>query len=284
MGNAVMQIGTDEYYMDKPDANGYNDPFPTLSLQSSSIRNLVETRAAACQGKSLQHPFTWNDVIYGYRSVYGRNGNALGNFADLAKRVPNLLAAYSPSASLRYTNGQGGVQGTTDTDSTGRTVTSPSSQVIDTVRMQAATGVTSVTLPTGTTDNLVWVVLHHAEPTAGQSPVFSFRRTAATDFLSFVRTNATTVTVTRTVASAPTTERTITIPNTEPLGNSAYAMRINGTIGSFYVNGTQYDSWTLNAAAQALAGLNVGFDIAAAGRAALGEFEVWNTNPLQSAS
>jgi len=284
MGNAVMQIGTDELYVGKPDANGFNDPFPTMVLMQSSVRNLVETRAAACQGRGLAHPYTWNDVMYGYRSVYGRNGNELGNFNDLAKKVPGLLAAYSPAASLRYTNGQGGVQGTTDTDSTGRTVTGPSGQVLDSVRMQAAAGLTTVTLPTGTFDNLVWVVLHHAEPTVGQSPIFSFRRTASTDFMSFVRTNATTVTVTRTVASAPTTERTITIPSTEPLGNSAYGIRINGPLCSFYVNGTQYDSWTLNAAAQALNGLNVGFDVSAAARGALGEFEVWNTNPLQSAS
>jgi hypothetical protein len=277
MGNAVMQIGTDEYYTGKPDANGFNDPFPTLTLMSTAIRNLVETRAAALQGKSLQAPMTWNDVIYHYRMVYGQNGNAMGDYNALARRMPNLLAAYSPAGSLRYTNGQGTVQGTTDTDTTGKTVTFPNSQVIDTVRMQAAAGVSTVTLPAGTTDNLVWVVLHHAEPTAGQSPIFSFRRTAATDFISFVRTNATTVTVTRTVASSPTTERTITVPNTEPLGNSAYAMRINGAVGSFYVNGIQYDSWTLNAAAQALNGLNVGFDIGAAGRSALGEFEVWST-------
>jgi hypothetical protein len=284
MGNAVMQIGTDEMYLGKPDAAGFNDPFPTIPLQSTALRNLVETRAAALQGKSLPHPYTWNDVVYGYRSVYGRHGNEFGNYADRARKVPGLLAAYSPAAMLRYTNGAGGVQGTTDTDAVGNTVTFPNSQILDSVRMQAATGVSTVTLPAGTIDNLVWVVLHHAEPTAGQSPVFSFRRTAATDFLSFVRTNATTVTVTRTVASTPTTERTITIPNTEPLGNSAYAMRINGAVASFYVNGIQYDSWTLNAASQAFTGINVGFDVAAAARGALGEFEVWNTNPLQSAS
>ena len=183
MGNAVMQIGTDEFYMGKPDANGYNDAFPTMPLLSSAIRNLAETRMAALKGSSLEHPLTWNDVMFAHRSVFGRNGNELGNFADLPRRVPNLLAAYSPSASLRYTNGQGTVQGTTDTDSTGRTVTAPNSQVIDTVRMQAAAGPSTVTLPTGATDNLVWVVLHHAEPTAGQSPIFSCRRTAATDFL-----------------------------------------------------------------------------------------------------
>jgi hypothetical protein len=284
MGNAVMQIGTDELYVGKPDVNGFNDPFPTIPVLSRPIRNLVETRLAAMQGKTLPHPLTWNDVVFAYRSVYGRFGNELGNYADFAKKVPGLLFAYSPAAQLRYSNAQGAVQGTTDTDVTGKTITFPASQVLDATRAQAATGASTVSLGAGVTDNLVWVVLHHAEPTAGQSPVLSLRRTAATDFLSFVRTNATTVTVTRTVASSPTTERTITIPNTEPLGNSAYAMRINGTVASFYVNGTQYDSWTLNAAAQSLSGVNVGFDIGAAGRSALGEFEVWTTNLPNTAS
>lgn len=277
--SAVLQIGTDEFYVGKPSLNdGANDPFPTIPLTSQAIRNLVETRMAANMGRSLNYAPTWNDVVYNYRNTYGRNGNELGIYADLAKRLPNLLAAYSPAASLRYTLGQGTVQGTSDTDSKGNTLTFPNSQIIDGVRLQAATGLSTVTLPAGTTDNLVWIWLAHAEPTAGQGPTMSLKRTASTDFVSFVRTNATTVTVTRTVASTPTTERTITVPNTEPLGNSAYAFRQNGTVGQFYLNGTKYDEWTLNAAVQSMTGLNVGFDISAIGRVAMGEFEVWNTN------
>lgn len=276
--SAVLQLGTDEEYIDKPDANGFNDPFPSIPLSNYAIRNLVETSIAARTGRSLAFPPTWNDIIFNYRNVYGRFGNALGNYNDLAKRVPNLLAAYSPAAQLRYTSGAGGVQGTTDTDVTGKTLTLASGQVIDGVRLQAATGLSTVTLPAGFTDNLVWVWLTHGESTAGQGPVMSCKRTASTDFLSMVRTNATTVTITRTVATTPTTERTVTVPAAEPLGNSAYALRQNGTVGQFYLNGTKYDEWTLNAAVVSMTGLNVGFDISAVARVAMGEFEVWMTN------
>lgn len=277
--SAVGQIGTDEFYVGKPDASLLSDPFPTIPLNNQAIRNLVETRMAALQGNSLQFPPTWNDVIYAYRMVYGRFGNELGNFANLARNMPNLVAAYSPASEMRYTTGQGSTQGTTSTSEvTGKTPVFPNSQVFDAGRSQAATGLSTIPLAAGTLDNLVWLWLVHQEPTAGQSPVMSLRRTASTDFLSFVRTNATTVTVTRTVASTPTTERTITVPTTEPLNQSAYALRINGTVAKFYLNGTQYDSWTLNAAAQSLTGLNVGFDIGAVGRMVQGEVEVWSTN------
>ncbi len=275
--SAVQQIGTDEFYMGKATSDGFADPFPTVPLTSVSIRNLVETRMAALSGRSLAWAPTWNDVVYGYRSVYGRNANELGVFADLAKRVPNLVAAYSPAASLRYTNGAGSVQGTSDTDSTGKTLTLATGQIIDGARVQAATGLSTVTLPAGTTDNLVWLFLAHTEPTAGQGPIMSMKRTASTDFLSLVRTNATTVTITRTVASSGTTERTVTVPATEAIGGAAYAIRQNGTVGQFYLNGTKYDEWTLNAAVVSMTGINVGFDITAAGRTLMGEFEVWST-------
>jgi len=274
---AVMQIGTDGGFVDKPDATGFSDPFPSISLVSSGVRNLIETRMAALTGRTLQVPPTWNDVKYAYRMVHGRAGNALGKTADIARNMPNLMAAYSPAAQEAYTNGSGVAQGTTGTDVTGKTLTFASSQVVGGMRLQAAAGLSTVPLAAGTLDNLVWVWSVHSEPTAGQSPIMSLRRTASTDMLSFVRTNATTVTVTRTVASTPTTERTITVPATEPIGNAAYAIRINTTVAQFYLNGTKYDEWTLNAAAQALTGLNVGFDVGAAGRMAMGEFEVWST-------
>jgi hypothetical protein len=282
--SAIGQIGTDEFYADKPDANLLSDPFPTIVLTNNAVRNLVETRMAALMGKSLPFPPSWNDVVYAYRMIYGRYGNSLGDFNKLARNMPNLLAAYSPAAEMRYTTGTGVAQGTTGTDVTGKTATFATSQVFDAGRIQAATGLSIIPLAAGSLDNMVWLWLVHQEPTVGQSPVMSLRRTASTDFLSFVRTNATTVTVTRTVASTPTTERTITVLATEPLNTSAYALRINGTVAQFYLNGTLYDTWTLNAAAQSLTGLNVGFDIGAVGRMVMGELEVWSTNYLNTAS
>lgn len=275
--SAVIQIGTDEHYTDKPSSNGTDDPFPTIPLSNQTIRNLVETRMAALSGRTLQVPPTWNDVVYAYRMVYGRSGNALGNFANLARNVPNLLSAYSAASRLAYTTADGTLTSTTDTDVTGKTLTGSTGQVVGGLRLQAAAAIATIPLAAGSTDNLVWLIALHGEPAVAATGIFNLRYTDATNFIRIFRASGTLFTVEKTVATVVTTERSVTVPAAEPLSGGAIALRINGTVAQFYMNGTLYDQWTLSAGAQGLTGLLYGFTNTVS-RNALGEMEVWSTN------
>jgi len=275
--SAVIQIGTDEHFTGQANGAGLDDPFPTQVVTNGAIRNLVECRQAALMGKSLPFPPTWNDVVYAHRMIYGRSRNELGNFAQLARQVPNLLFAYSPAAKLGYSAAGGTVTGTTDTDVTGKTFTQAQGQIINGVRIQVANGVSTAPLAAGTLDNLVWLMLAYGEPAVAAASILYLRRTDASNWIRVFRQSATNVRIEKDVTAAVTTERDITIPATEPISGSAYAVRINGTVCQVYVNGTMYDSFTLSAGAQGLTGLQVGFDTTAAARAAMGEIEVWST-------
>jgi len=271
MPDTVQQIGSELGFVENPVAGqSLQDPFPNTNLMSMPYRRLAETRQAALSGKNAI-ALTWNDVLYAHRMVYTKV-NQLGS------RLPtNLLFAYSPGAKLAYTTAMGGVTGTTDTDVTGKTFTQAQGQIIDGVRIQVANGVSTAPLATGQTDNQVWLMLAHGEPAVAAASIMYARRTDANNWIRFFRQSATNVRIEKDVASATTTERDITIPTTEPISGSAYAIRINGTICQVFVNGTLYDQFTLSAGAQGLTGLQVGFDTTAAARAGMGELEVWST-------
>lgn len=272
MPDAVLHIGTNEGFTGRPGLTGTDDPFQSLPVSEYRYKRLAETRAAALQGKTLPYQMSWNDVVYAYRMVYDK---ATG----MGSRLPtNLMFAYSPGAKLGYSANYGRAQETTDTDVTGKTITLAAGQVVGQTRMQAATGVSTAPLAAGTLDNLVWLMLAHGEPAVAAAPIMYARRTDANNWIRFFRQSTTNVRIEKNVASTTTTERDVTVPSTEPIVGSAYAIRINGTICSVYVNGIQYDSFTLSAGAQGLTGLQVGFDMTAAGRAVMGELEVWSTN------
>ena len=271
MADTVLRIGTDEGFVGNYGVPGSSDPTPTVSLGDYRIKRLIETRMAAMGGKTLPFTLSWNDIVFAYRMIYTREATA---------RLPsNLLFAYSPAAKLAYSNAYGRAQETTDTDVTGKTFTLASGQLVDQGRQQAAAGVSTAPLATGFTDNLVWIMLAHGEPAVAAHPILYARRTDASNWLRLTRQSATNVRLEKDVATTITTERDTTIPATEPLSGSAYALRINGTVAQIYVNGTKYDEFTLSAGAQGLTGLQIGFDVGAAGRAVMGELEVWSTLP-----
>lgn len=271
MPDAVLHIGTNEGFTGRPGLTGTDDPFTVLPVSDYRYKRLAETRAAALQGKTLPYQMNWNDVVFAHRMVYDK---ATG----LGPRLPtNLMFAYSPAAKLAYSQNYGRAQETTDTDVTGKTITTAAGQIIGQGRVQVANGVSTAPLAAGTTDNLVWIMLAQGEPAVAAAPIMYARRTDANNWIRFFRQSATNVRIEKDVATTITTERDVTVPATEPIVGSAYAIRINGATCSVYVNGTQYDSFTLSAGAQGLTGLQVGFDTTAAARAVMGELEVWST-------
>jgi hypothetical protein len=273
--NTTLRLGNNEGYNDAG-VIGLQDAFPTQPLDTTAIRRLTETRMCALANANKIQDVgvpSWNDVMFAHRRIYAAT-RSMGGVA------PNLLVAYSPAANLGYdVDGRGAIQGTTETDETGKTVTLPASSSWDGARTVSTAQIATVPLAAGTTDNLAWVQLCHIENsvTASIATFMYARYTDANNWLRLSRQSATNVRLEKDVAAVVTTEADFVVSATEPFDGSAYALRINGTLASVYCNGLKLGTVTLSAGAQALVGLLTG-QIVPVSRGALGELEVWSTN------
>jgi hypothetical protein len=274
----TLDLGTVEGYNDAGDV-GFTDPFPTMDLTQQIYRNLVETRicalANAARIQDVGVP-TWNDVLFGYRSVYAK-ARSLGTIA------PHLLAAFSGSSLAGYANknSYGAAAATTFTDVTGKTVTSASAVTTPAGLIGNAAAASTLTIPlaAGTLKNYcVGGLVPFGDPAVPNTNYIYAKRTDANNGIRVSRQSATNVRLERNVAGTPATEADITVPTTEQVSGSAIFLRLNqdDTYGVF-MNGVRIGTGTLNAAAIALTGLLVGADIT--GLKVIGEFECWSLAP-----
>lgn len=278
MPATTLELGSVEGYTDSGDV-GYTDPFPSIDLSQQSFRNLVETRLAcmanAARIQDVGVP-TWNDVLFGVRSVYAR-ARGLGTIA------PNLLAAFSPASLSGYANrnAYGAAAATSFTDVTGKTVTTASATPVPSGLVGNASAGSTLTIPlaAGTLKNYcVGGIVPFGDPAVPNTNYIYAKRTDANNSIRVSRQSATNVRLERNVAGTPVTEADMTVPNTEQVSGSAIFLRLNqdDTYG-VWMNGVRIGTGTLNAAAIALTGLLVGADIT--GTKVIGEFEAWSLAP-----
>lgn len=278
----TLDLGTVEGYTDSGDV-GFTDPFPSVDLSQQSFRNLVETRMCALANVARIQDVgvpTWNDVLFGIRSVYAR-ARSLGTLP------PNLLAAFSGSALAGYAskNTYGQAANTIFTDVTGKTVTTAAATPTPAGLIGNATAASTMTIPlaAGTLKNYcVGGLLPMGDPAVPNTNYIYAKRTDANNGIRVSRQSATNVRLERNVSGTPVTEADMAVPTTEQISGSAIFLRLNldDTYGVF-MNGVRIGTGTLNAAAIALTGLLVGMDIT--GTKLIGEFECWSlAAPYQS--
>jgi hypothetical protein len=267
-----------EGYSDAGDV-GFTDPFPSVDLSQQMFRNLVETRicalANAARIQDVGVP-TWNDVLFGVRSVYART-------RSLGTLPPTLLAAFSPMGQFGYANKNslGVAAATTATDVTGKTVTMTSAvnTALGLVGPSGASSTLTIPLAAGTLKGYcVGGIVPVGDPAVPDTNYLYAKRTDANNGIRLSRQSATNVRLERNVSGTPSTEADITVPSTEMVAGAAMFLRLNtdDTYGVF-LNGVRIGTGTLNAAAVSLTGLLVGVDITGPGVA--GEIEAWSLAP-----
>lgn len=273
--DVMLRLGSEEGYPDAG-AQGFTDPFPGITLTHPLYRRLVETRmvalADAAKIQDIGVP-SWNDVVFGIRSVYAKT-QALGALPR------NLILGYSPSSKFGYGNilQSGAAAAGTDTDVTGKTITFSAANVNT---MAGRVGVIAVATVDALLANglIVGGLTAIGDPTVASTGILYARRTDPSNWIRITRQSATNLRVEKDVAAAVTTEADITIPSTEPVSGSAIFLRLEGTSLKVYMNGTKYATIALSAGAQGLAGTLIGFAASVAATILTGEFEAWTVAP-----
>jgi hypothetical protein len=275
---STLFLGTQEGYNDVGNV-GYNDPFPSVYLVQQAYRNLVETRMAALANvpriQDVGVP-TWNDVVLGYRNVYG--SQALGNLPR------NLLAAFSPSGQFGYGNRNtyGSASAANSTDVTGKTVTYGAAVLtpVGLLGNATASSVVTINTGTGTTKGIVVVGITGPGDPADYTDYVYAMRTDVNNWIRVYRQSATNVRFESNVATTVATIADYTVATTEQNGGSAAAIRINtDNTYSVYYNGVRLGTGTLAVPVQGLTGTLVGMAADTPAADVVWEFEAWSTAP-----
>lgn len=271
-----LTLGTDEGYAE-PGLPGATNPFPQVNLHAPQYQRLVQNRIAGLSNEASTAAVpNINDVVMGHRSVYAPK-RYMGYGTGLPSR---LLFAYDPAAAVGYTELSALPSAATGTvvDVTGKAIATPGNMVqLKGGGLLAAVGL--VTAPVARNNDLFAQWLTYASTDLAATTKYLVRVTDTNNWIGIHRQSATNLRVERNVASVVATERDITIPASTPVNGNAIGIRLSGTSAAVYLNGTRVDSWTLNAAAQGLAGTLSGILFAAGGNllSLVDCWEVWKT-------
>ena len=271
----ILTYGADEGYSE-PGVPGATNPFPHQNLHADVYSRLAKNRIAGLSNKTCDFEPSHNDVLYSHRATYTRRFNR-----DAIN--PKILGAYDPGLALGYS--AAGLSATpraasgTVLDATGKLFTTPGN-LVATKGGAVSSAVGLVLLPVVKNNEVFaqWLTVGDTDLAAGTK--YLVRATDVNNWIGIHRQSATNLRVERDVATVVTTERDITVPATTPATGNALGVRLSGTSASVFLNGTKVDEWTLNAAAQGLAGTQAGLLLAASGNvnSLLDCFEVWSLN------
>lgn len=274
---SVHIVGSEEGTVDTG-LYGETANFPYTSFLNAGGRRLGENRIALLRGATPTEKPGWNDLLYAHREMYDRNFPRSDVDPRLNTRRIGIKADAlngKKSSSLQTGATAQGTGAAVDARTTPEALAGPNATQTAGGIVVGAAG--QFLLAGVGANNVGAQMLPLTDPGLFPGPYVAINVSTTVEMIRLFRFDATTWRIERVVASTPATEISVaTTAAIDPPDSSAFGLRRDGTRCRAFVNGRMIADFTLNAAAQALAGTGVSFQALANSRHVVDNLEIFN--------